>query len=197
MLMCYEVTRDLPIDYVEIETPMARMRAPRIAGKKLVFAPILRAGMTLRRRHARARPGGARRPYRALSRPRHPGGGGIFLQGAARYRGAPGHRHLAGDRDRQHRGGGGRPHQGARRPRHSIRLPDHGADGDRTAARHPSRRAGSGRRRSTSVSTTRPSSFRGSAMPGTALLEQNKQDRPGSITATARLRSNGHTRSAA
>ena len=37
--------RDLPIDYVEIETPMARMRAPRIAGKKLVFAPILRAGM--------------------------------------------------------------------------------------------------------------------------------------------------------
>ena len=47
ILMCYEVTRDLPIDYVDNETPMARMRAPRIAGKKLVFAPILRAGMTL------------------------------------------------------------------------------------------------------------------------------------------------------
>jgi uracil phosphoribosyltransferase len=47
ILMCYEVTRDLPLDYVEIETPMARMRAPRLAGKKLVFAPIMRAGMTL------------------------------------------------------------------------------------------------------------------------------------------------------
>ena len=46
ILMCYEVTRDLPIDYIDIETPMASMRAPRIAGKKLVFAPILRAGMT-------------------------------------------------------------------------------------------------------------------------------------------------------
>ena len=47
ILMCYEVTRDLPLDLVEIETPMARMMAPRLAGKKLVFAPILRAGMAL------------------------------------------------------------------------------------------------------------------------------------------------------
>ena len=46
-LMCYEVTRDLPLDHEDIETPMARMRAPRLAGKKLVFAPILRAGMAL------------------------------------------------------------------------------------------------------------------------------------------------------
>jgi uracil phosphoribosyltransferase len=46
MLLCYEVTRDLPLTPVEIETPLARMRATRIAGKKLVFAPILRAGMT-------------------------------------------------------------------------------------------------------------------------------------------------------
>jgi uracil phosphoribosyltransferase len=46
MLLCYEVTRDLPLQNVEIETPMARMMSPRIAGKKLVFAPILRAGMT-------------------------------------------------------------------------------------------------------------------------------------------------------
>src|ERR1700686_1730218 len=47
ILMCYEVTRDLPLDLVEIETPMGRMKAPRLAGKKLVFAPILRAGMAL------------------------------------------------------------------------------------------------------------------------------------------------------
>jgi uracil phosphoribosyltransferase len=45
ILMCYEVTRDLPLDTVEIDTPMAHMTASRIAGKKLVFAPILRAGM--------------------------------------------------------------------------------------------------------------------------------------------------------
>src|ERR1700689_4852062 len=46
MLLCYEVTRDLPLTNVEIETPLARMTSPRIAGKKLVFAPILRAGVT-------------------------------------------------------------------------------------------------------------------------------------------------------
>jgi uracil phosphoribosyltransferase len=45
MLLCYEVTRDLPLEMVEIETPLTSMRAPQIAGKKLVFAPILRAGV--------------------------------------------------------------------------------------------------------------------------------------------------------
>ena len=45
MLMAYEVTRDLPLEYIEIETPLTTMRAPQIAGKKLVFAPILRAGV--------------------------------------------------------------------------------------------------------------------------------------------------------
>ena len=46
MLLCYEVTRDLPLELVEIETPLARMKSPVFAGKKLVFAPILRAGLT-------------------------------------------------------------------------------------------------------------------------------------------------------
>jgi uracil phosphoribosyltransferase len=46
MLLCYEVTRDLPLSDVDIETPLAQMRTPQIAGKKLVFAPVLRAGMT-------------------------------------------------------------------------------------------------------------------------------------------------------
>ncbi len=45
MLLCYEVTRDLPTERVEIRTPLVTMMAPRIAGKKLVFAPILRAGV--------------------------------------------------------------------------------------------------------------------------------------------------------
>jgi uracil phosphoribosyltransferase len=44
-LVCYEVTRDLPLETVEIETPLTAMSAPTIAGKKLVFAAILRSGM--------------------------------------------------------------------------------------------------------------------------------------------------------
>lgn len=47
VLMCYEVTRDLPLEDIEIETPVAAMKGKRLAGKKLVFAPILRAGMGL------------------------------------------------------------------------------------------------------------------------------------------------------
>jgi uracil phosphoribosyltransferase len=43
-LMCYEVTRDLPLETISIETPMGSMDAPVIKGKKLVFASILRAG---------------------------------------------------------------------------------------------------------------------------------------------------------
>jgi uracil phosphoribosyltransferase len=44
-LLCYEVTSDLPLEMVEIETPLTPMKAPMIAGKKLTFAPILRAGV--------------------------------------------------------------------------------------------------------------------------------------------------------
>jgi uracil phosphoribosyltransferase len=47
ILLCYELTRDLPLEWTEIDTPMTRMKAPKIAGKKLVFAPILRAGLAL------------------------------------------------------------------------------------------------------------------------------------------------------
>ncbi len=43
-LMCYEVTRDLQLEMIPIETPMMMMDAPTIKGKKLVFASILRAG---------------------------------------------------------------------------------------------------------------------------------------------------------
>ncbi len=43
-LMCYEVTRDLELEMIPIETPMEPMMAPAIKGKKLVFASILRAG---------------------------------------------------------------------------------------------------------------------------------------------------------
>jgi len=43
-LICYEATRDLPLETVTIETPLTQMQARKIAGKKLVFASILRAG---------------------------------------------------------------------------------------------------------------------------------------------------------
>jgi len=45
MFLCYEVTRDLPMRHADIVTPVAPMQAPVMAGKKLVFAPILRAGL--------------------------------------------------------------------------------------------------------------------------------------------------------
>ena len=44
MLMCYEATRDLPLEDVVIKTPMATMTAKKIAGRKLALVPILRAG---------------------------------------------------------------------------------------------------------------------------------------------------------
>ena len=45
MLMGYEITRDFPLTYEEIETPLMSMNAPKIAGKKVVIVPILRAGL--------------------------------------------------------------------------------------------------------------------------------------------------------
>ena len=45
ILMGYEVTRGFPLTYEEIETPLQKMNAPKIAGKKVVIAPILRAGL--------------------------------------------------------------------------------------------------------------------------------------------------------
>ena len=45
MLMCYEATRDLPLEEVQVETPVAMATVKRIAGKKLAIVPILRAGL--------------------------------------------------------------------------------------------------------------------------------------------------------
>ena len=47
MLMAYEITRDMPTRLEEIDTPLERIASPVIDGKKLVFAPILRAGLGL------------------------------------------------------------------------------------------------------------------------------------------------------
>ncbi|MBQ9997158.1 MAG: uracil phosphoribosyltransferase, partial [Clostridia bacterium] len=45
ILMGYEVTRDLPVEDVEIETPVSKMTAKKIEGKKMAIIPILRAGL--------------------------------------------------------------------------------------------------------------------------------------------------------
>ena len=45
MLLCYEATRDLELEDVEIDTPIAHMTAKQLKGKKLAVVPILRAGL--------------------------------------------------------------------------------------------------------------------------------------------------------
>ncbi len=45
MLMCFEATRDLPLEDVAVETPVAVAQCRRLAGKKLAIVPILRAGL--------------------------------------------------------------------------------------------------------------------------------------------------------
>ena len=45
MLMCFEATRDLPLEEIEIETPICKTKAKHISGKKLAVVPILRAGL--------------------------------------------------------------------------------------------------------------------------------------------------------
>ena len=45
LLMGYEVTRDIPLEDIEIETPICKMTAKKVSGRKLAIVPILRAGM--------------------------------------------------------------------------------------------------------------------------------------------------------
>jgi len=45
MLMAYEVTRDLVVEEVDVDTPLERTRGHKIAGKKMVIVPVLRAGL--------------------------------------------------------------------------------------------------------------------------------------------------------
>ncbi|HOJ48700.1 MAG TPA: uracil phosphoribosyltransferase [Bacillota bacterium] len=45
MLMAYEITRDLPVEEVEIETPLCKTVCKKVSGKKMAIVPILRAGL--------------------------------------------------------------------------------------------------------------------------------------------------------
>ena len=44
MLLAYEVTRDLPLQEVSVETPVCRTKSPQLSGKKLALVSIMRAG---------------------------------------------------------------------------------------------------------------------------------------------------------
>lgn len=44
-LMCYEATRDLPMEEIEIQTPVAKAKVKALTGKKLAIVPVLRAGL--------------------------------------------------------------------------------------------------------------------------------------------------------
>ena len=72
MLMCYEATRDLPLEDVEIKTPMAKMTAKKIAGRKLAFVPILRAGCGMLDAMLTLVPSREGRSYRSVPRRDHP-----------------------------------------------------------------------------------------------------------------------------
>ena len=45
MLICYEATRDLPLEKIEIETPICKTTVDHLKGKKMAIVPILRAGL--------------------------------------------------------------------------------------------------------------------------------------------------------
>ena len=68
MLMGYELTRDLPLEDVTIETPITKMKAKMISGKKLAIVPILRAGLGMVDGLLELVPVA----YRTLPRPRDP-----------------------------------------------------------------------------------------------------------------------------
>ncbi len=89
-LLAYEVTRDLPLELVPIETPLTAMMAPQISGKKLCLVSILRAGNGMLDGMLEILPRRAGRPRRAPRRA-VPGSGDaracrVLLQGAGRHR---------------------------------------------------------------------------------------------------------------
>ena len=99
---------------------MTRMKAPKIAGKKLVFAPILRAGLALVEGMLDLVPA-ARVAHIGLYRdPETLGAVEYYFKTPADLAARDGDRGVAGGRDRQHRGRRDRPAQGARRQRASA-----------------------------------------------------------------------------
>ena len=89
-LLCYEATRDLPMEEVEVETPIALARTKVLAGRKLALVPILRAGLGMVGRHAEPDPRRQGGPHRPVPQRGDAGSRGILLQAAQGHRRARG-----------------------------------------------------------------------------------------------------------
>ena len=178
MLLCYEVTRDLPLETDrDRDAADRRCSAPQIAGKKLVFAPILRAGVGFLDGMLTLVPS-ARVAHIGLYRDPE------SLQAVEYYFKAPSdladRMILVLDpdaRDRQLGRRGDRPAEGARRQGPALRLPARRARGHREVPRRRIRTCRSGPPPSTSASTITAISCRASATPATACTE--RADRQG------------------
>ena len=73
MLLAYEVTRDLPLGTKRIETPLAALDAPYLAGAKVAFVPILRAGNAMLEGISRGGHSAANSAVRSLHQRGRPG----------------------------------------------------------------------------------------------------------------------------
>lgn len=71
MLMGYEALSDLPLEDVEVQTPIETCMTPRIAGKKMAVVPILRAGLGMVGGNSGACTERKSRSYRSLQRSRY------------------------------------------------------------------------------------------------------------------------------
>ncbi len=180
MLMAYEVTRDMPMQDIEIETPLETMNAKVIDGKKLVLVSILRAGTGILDGMLSVVPGarvghiGLYRDPKTLTAVEYyfkmPGGHGR----ARLHRGRPdaGHRQLG-----RRRGGAA---EGAEPEVDQVRLPAHLPRRHQDASRPRTPTCRSTPRPSTASSTATATSCRAWAMPATG------SSAPSNFTATRR-----------
>ena len=86
MLMCFEATRDLKLQDVEITTPICPTVAKELEGKKLAIIPILRAGLGMVEGMLQLIPAAKVGPYRIIQRSGDIEPGGILLQTPGRLR---------------------------------------------------------------------------------------------------------------
>jgi uracil phosphoribosyltransferase len=140
-LMAYEVTREMPMHDVEIETPLETMTSRLIDGKKLVFVPILRAGTGLLDGFLSVVPG-ARVGHVGLYRdPKTLVAGRVLLQDAVGNARARRDRARPDARDRTFGDRGGRAAEGDAPALDPLRVPGVVSRGDRRVPRRASRRA--------------------------------------------------------